>query len=225
MPHAVLLSYPSRQKRFNADPNVIGKPITLSDISYTVIGVLPADFHFALRGDAEFWAAWNDPDGCDKRRACHSPFGIARHKDGVSMQTALVALQTVQKQHEVQYPASKHAFRDTMTTLSESVIGDIRPILLVLLGGAFLLLLIACVKVAGLLLVRTESRRRETAVRGALGASPARLLRQFVTEALVLATIGTTLGLGSAWFSPSSCSSSSFQPRRPKACPSCWRSD
>jgi macrolide transport system ATP-binding/permease protein len=98
----------------------------------------------------------------------------------------------------MQYPDSNHGFGATATTLSEAIVGDVRPILLVLLGGAFLLLLIACVNVAGLLLVRTESRRRETAVRGALGASPARLLRQFVTEALVLAGVGSVLGLGSA---------------------------
>jgi macrolide transport system ATP-binding/permease protein len=197
-PRTVLISYAAWQKRFSGDPNVVGKIVTLSDTSYSIIGVLPAGFHFAWRGDAEFWAALNDPDSCDKRRACHSLFGLARLANGASLQTALAALQTVAKQLEMQYPNSNHDLGVTGKTLSEAVLGGIRPILLVLLGGAFLLLLIACVNVAGLLLVRTESRRRETAVRGALGASPTRLLRQFVTEALVLATIGTTLGLGSA---------------------------
>ena len=198
-PHTVLLSHAAWQKRFNGDRDIVGKIVTLSDVSYSIIGVLPTDFHFAPRGDAEFWAAWNDPDGCDKRRACHGPHGIARLKDGASMQTALAALQTVAKQLEVQYPATNHGFGATATTLSESIVGDIRPVLLVLMSGACLLLIIACVNVAGLLLVRTESRRRETAVRGALGASPSRLLRQFVTEALVLAGVGSGLGLGSAY--------------------------
>jgi macrolide transport system ATP-binding/permease protein len=197
-PRTVLISYAAWQKRFSGDPNVVGRIVTLSDTSYSIIGVLPADFHFAPRGNAEFWAALNDPESCDKRRACHGLFGLARLKDGATLQTGIAALQTVAKQLEMQYPDSNHGFSATATTLSEAIVGDVRPILLVLLGGAFLLLLIACVNVAGLLLVRTESRRRETAVRGALGASPARLLRQFVTEALVLAGAGSVLGLGSA---------------------------
>lgn len=197
-PHTILLSYGAWLKRFGGSRSVLGQTITLSNDSYTIIGVLPQDFHFAPRGDADFWAALNDPTSCDKRRACHGLFGLARLKDGASLQTAVAGLQSEAKQLEKQYPDSNHGFGATATALTDTIVGDIRPVLQVLLGGAFLLLLIAYVNVAGLLLVRGESRKRETAVRAALGATPTRLFRQFSTEVLVLVVAGSTLGLGSA---------------------------
>ena len=197
-PHTILLSYDAWQKRFGGGRNVVGQPITLNNVSYSIIGVLPPEFHFAPLGKVDFWAALNDPNECDKRRACHGLFGLGRLKDGVSLQTATAGLKTEASQLAKQYPDSNHGFSAMATTLSEAVIGDIQPVLLVLLSGAFLLLMIACVNVAGLLLVRSESRKRETAVRAALGATPARLFRQFVTEALVLVVSGSVLGLGTA---------------------------
>lgn len=99
-----------------------------------------------------------------------------------------------------QYPDANRGFSADVVKLTEVVAGDVRPILLVLLGGAALLLLIACVNVSSLLVVRSESRRREIAVRGALGASPVRLIRQFVTEGFVLVLAGSLLGLTAAYF-------------------------
>jgi macrolide transport system ATP-binding/permease protein len=198
-PHTILITYGSWQKRFGKNPGVVGRQIALNNISYTIIGVLPKEFHFAPIGAAEFWAALNDPDSCDKRRGCHGLFGLARLKSDVSLQTAAIAMQTVAQQLAKQYPDSNQGLGATVTTLSDSIVGDIRGVLLVLLGGASLLLLIALVNVANLVLVRAESRERETAVRGALGASTVRLLRQFVIEALVLVFAGSFLAIGAAY--------------------------
>jgi macrolide transport system ATP-binding/permease protein len=198
-PHTVLLSYAAWQKRFGGRANVVGEAITLSNIPYVIIGVLPREFHFAPLGEADFWEALNDPSSCDQRRSCHGLFGLARLKDGVSLEAAIAGLKTEASQLERQYPQSNHGYSATAVPLTESVVGDVRPALLVLLSGSFLLLLIACVNVAGLLLVRSEGRKRETALRAALGATPVRLFRQFVIEALVLIGAGSGLGLGTAF--------------------------
>ena len=198
--HTILITYASWQRRFGNDPSIVGRQIMLNNDSYTIIGVLPRDFHFAPIGvAAEFWAALNDPNSCDQRRGCHGLFGLARLKDGVTLQTAAAAMQTVAQQLAKQYPDSNNGLGATATTLSDSIVGNIRGVLLVLLGGTSLLLLIALVNVANLVLIRAESRKRETAVRGALGASTVRLLRQFVIEALSLVFAGSLLGIGAAY--------------------------
>jgi macrolide transport system ATP-binding/permease protein len=198
-PHTVLLSYGAWQKRFGANRNVIGQTISLSNISYGVIGVLPEGLHFAPLGEVDFWATLNDPNSCDKRRGCHGLFGLARLKDGATLRAAIAGMETEASRLAKQYPDSNHGYGATAVPLTEAVIGDIRPVLLVLLSGALLLLLIACVNVSALLLVRSESRKRETAVRAALGAAPIRLFRQFAIEALALVITGSLLGLGSAY--------------------------
>jgi macrolide transport system ATP-binding/permease protein len=198
-PHTILISYGAWQRRFGMNPTIVGRQIVLNNISYAIIGVLPREFHFAPIGAAEFWAALNDPSSCDQRRGCHGLFGIARLKDGISLQTAAAAMQTVAQQLAKQYPDSNNGLGATATSLSDSVVGKIRVVLFVLLGGASLLLLIALVNVTNLVLVRAERRKRETAVRGALGASTARLLRQFVIEALVLVFAGSFLAVAAAY--------------------------
>jgi len=194
-PRTVLISYGAWQKRFGGARDVVGKAIQLDDLTYSIIGVLPRDFHFAPRGDAEFWAALNEPNSCDKRRACHGLFGLARLKDNVSMETALANVQSIAKQLELQYPDTNRDQGGTVASLTSVVVGDVRPILLVLLTGAGLLLLIATVNVAGLLLVRSENRKKEIAVRTSLGASPGRIVRQFITEGLVLTAGGSLAGV------------------------------
>ena len=198
-PRVVLLSYATWQTRFGGRREIVGQTITLDDNPYTIIGVLPREFHFAPRGASEFWTTLRDLNGCEKERACHNLFGVARLKPGVSIQSAQTELAQIAARLEKQYPDSNHGRKAVVTPLSESIVGDIRPILLTLLCGAGLLLLIACLNVSSLLLVRSENRRREMALRGALGASRARLIRQFVTEGLVLVFAGTALGLAAAY--------------------------
>jgi macrolide transport system ATP-binding/permease protein len=191
----VMLSYAAWQKWFGGSPQIAGKSVTLSGVSYTVIGVLPREFYFAPRGRAEFWAALGPSDSCALSRGCHNLYGIGRLKDGVSVQSALADMTLIAQDLEKQYPDSNRGQGAAVESLKESSVGNVRPILLVLFAAAGLLLLIASVNTANLVLVRSESRRREVAVRSSLGASPARLVRQFVTEGLVLATAGSALGL------------------------------
>src|SRR5579885_514380 len=195
----VLISYAAWKSRFGGSRDVLGKAVTLSGTPNKIIGVLPADFSFAPAGAAEFWTALHPAGGCDLRRSCHGLYGVARLKDDATVQSALANVQAIAKQLENQYPDTNRDQGGTVAPLTDVVVGNFRPILLVLLTGAGLLLLIASVNVASLLLVRSESRRREIAVRGALGASRARLMRQFVTEGLVLVATGSALGIAAAY--------------------------
>jgi macrolide transport system ATP-binding/permease protein len=197
-PNTVILTYATWQKRFGGRKDVIGETVSLSGVATTIIGVLPKDFQFAPRENAEFWTTLHPTDSCTKRRSCHNLYGVARLKDGVTMQNALAEMTLIAKQLEAQYPDSNRGQGASVLPLSEVIVGSVRPILLVLLGGAGLLLLIASANVASLLLARSESRKREMAVRSALGASPGRLIRQFVTEGLVLVAGASLIGLAGA---------------------------
>ncbi|MBS1804429.1 MAG: ABC transporter permease [Acidobacteria bacterium] len=198
-PRTVLLSYGAWQKRFGGDPSIVGKTVQLDETSYMVIGVLPRSFHFTPRGEADFWTTLNEPNGCDKRRACHGLFGLGRLNDGVGANAAADEMESVAAQLGRQYPDSNRGYGATVVPLTEVVVGEIRPVLMALFFAAALLLLIAYVNVAGLLLLRSEARRREIAVCGALGASSSRLAGQFVTEGLLLVAAGTIPGLAIAY--------------------------
>jgi predicted permease len=194
-PHTALLSYAAWQKRYGRDPKILGQPVVLDGHTYTIVGVLPRDFSFAPAEPADFWAIEKSTSTC---RGCHGLFGVARLKDGVTFGAAFANIKAVAENLAKIYPDSNRDQKAFMLPLSEVITGDIRPILLVVLSGAGLLLLIATVNVASLLLVRAESRRREVAVRGALGATRRRLALQFVTEGVLLAAIGSVLGLAVA---------------------------
>ncbi len=191
----VILPYGTWQKRFSGRANVIGQSVSLDGNNYTIVGVLPRNFVFAPEGSAEFWVPLLDKNGCDQRRDCHNLFGMGRLRDGVTVGAARADFKRIAAQLEAQYPQSNKGQGAFVQPLAELIVGDVRPILLTLLAGALLLLVIACVNVASLLLVRSESRRREIAVRGALGATRARLVRQLVTEGLLLAGAGCAAGL------------------------------
>ena len=195
----VLLSYAAWQKRLGGRPDVVGQTVTLNGTVASVIGVLPRNFHFAPAGPAEFWLTTDPSTNCNKDRGCHNFYGVGRLKDGISVAAADAEMKTVARQLQKQYPDSNRVRGGLVIPLTDVIVGDIRPILLVLLCGAGLLLLIASVNVASLLLVRSESRKREIAVRGALGATPGRLIRQFMTEGLLLAASGSVLGIASAY--------------------------
>jgi macrolide transport system ATP-binding/permease protein len=197
-PNTVILSYAAWQHRFGGKKNAIGESIALSGVLHTVVGVLPEDFQFAPRENPEFWTTLRPTDSCSLRRSCHSLIGIGRLKEGVSVAMALAGTKAIARQLELQYPTDNRDQGAIVLPLSEAMVADIRPILLVLLAGAGLLLVIACVNVSSLLLVRSESRKREIAVRGALGASRGRLVRQFTTEGLVLMAAGSLLGIVTA---------------------------
>jgi macrolide transport system ATP-binding/permease protein len=194
-PKTAILSYSTWQKRYGGRKDVIGETVSLSGLPHTIVGVLPQSFQFAPQGDSEFWTTLRAEGFCNTHRDCHNLFAIARLKDGVTLDAALANMKSVARQLEIQYPAENKGQTAWVNPLSETFVKDVRPILLALLGGAGLLLLIACVNVSNLLLVRSESRKREIAVRGALGASRMRLFRQFTTEGLALAFLGSVLGL------------------------------
>jgi len=195
---AVILSYASWQKRFGARKDVLGKVVTLDGVAKTIVGVMPRDFNFAPVEPVEFWDTIDPAESCSKRRICHNLFGVARLKDGVTVAAALDDVTRLARQLEKQYPDSNQGQGAALFPLTEVIVGDVGPILKTLLVGTTLLLLIAGVNVANLLLVRSEGRRREIALRGALGASATRIVRQFLTEGAVLVGMGSLLAVAIA---------------------------
>jgi macrolide transport system ATP-binding/permease protein len=194
----VMLTYGAWMKRYGARGDIVGQSLQLDSDNYTIIGVLPRDFSFAPRGAADLWVPISDLSQCEKRRGCHNLFAVGRLRDGVTEASALADLQAIAAQLERMYPGTNKGQGANVQPLAELIIGFVRPILLTLLGGSLLLLVIASVNVSSLMLVRSEGRRREIAVRGAVGATHTRLLRQFVTEGFMLSAAGTLAGVAVA---------------------------
>jgi predicted permease len=159
--------------------------------------VLPREFHFAMRA-AEFFTTIHGPTGCEQSRDCYGLYGLGRLRDGVSLDAATAETRTMAARLEKEYPDFNTGRSARLVPIRDAIVGDIRPTLFVLSAGAGLLLLIAYVNVAGLLLVRAESRKRETVLRGTLGASVGRLIGQFITEAVLLVAAAVGLGLPAA---------------------------
>jgi predicted permease len=190
----VILSYRLWQRRFSSDRNVLGKPIVLDGNAYIVVGVMPEGFHFApfWATKAELWV----PNAFGARihnRGGNSLRIFARLKDGVSLTRARAEIASITARLEQQYPGTN---RDAvMTPLKEKVVGPIETPLLVLLGAVAFVLLITCSNVAHMLLARAATRQKEVAVRSALGARRGRLIRQFLTESILLGALGGAAGL------------------------------
>lgn len=194
-PRPLVLSYSTWQNRFAGRKQVLGESLIVNGIPRTVVGVLPREFHFAPVRAAEFWITLKASDPCESDRGCHNLGVIGRLKDGASLQTAQAAMKSIAQQLQVEYPDPDRDETTAVVPLSQVITGDIRPILLALLGGALLLFLIAAINSSSLLLARSASRKREIAVREALGASPVRLMTLFAIEGLVLVIIASSIAL------------------------------
>ena len=184
------------QREFGAAPGIVGKSLVLNGVSYTVAGVIPPSFTFygQLRDVYTPIGQWNDPSFLD-RRIDMSAHAVGRLKSGVTLAQAQADMDGVARNLAAAYPEADKDAGITLVSMKRDMVGNVEPFLLVLLGAVGFLLLIACANVANLLLARSMGRSREFAVRAALGASYARVIRQLLTESILLAGLGGALGL------------------------------
>ncbi len=197
----VVLSYGLWQRRFAGDPNIVGKLIKLSARDYTVIGVMPADFQSLPVGLLNWTAEFYRPvaeQPAEKDRSSRHLRAIARLKPGVTLEQAQTEMNLLARQLSQEHPNDNANTGVHLVTLREDLVGRLRPALFMLFGAVAFVLLIACANVGNLLLARSTARHKEIAIRAALGAGRDRLVRQFLTESLLLSLAGGTLGIVAA---------------------------
>lgn len=195
-PPVVVLSYALWQRRFGGQTSILNQPITLNGKSYTVIGVMPQTFLYPSR--VEMWVPVGQLSGDSnwQQRGNHPGlYGIARLKPGATLEQAQADMDTIATNLEKQYPDSNAGNRVRIRPMLEVFVSDARRTLWVLFGAVAFVLLIACANIANLLLARASARQKEMAIRAAMGAGRWRMIRQLLTESILLAVIGGTLGL------------------------------